>query len=100
MNNILLFLTEAHSKLKAYNTINIYRSLLSSTLDLIDVLEIGENPLILRLMKSNYNSNPPKPKYKLTWNVNVVVSHLNRLRNEEITSLTRKLVTLIALASL
>lgn len=102
LNNILLFLTEAHSKGKAYNTINIYRSMLSSTLDPIDGLQIGKHPLVLKLMRGIYNSNPPKPKYDCTWDVDMVVNHLNRLANEEMTiaPLARKLVTLIALASL
>lgn len=76
--------------------------MLSSTLDPIDGLQIGKHPLVLKLMRGIYNSNPPKPKYDCTWDVDMVVNHLNRLANEEMTiaPLARKLVTLIALASL
>jgi hypothetical protein len=44
---------------KAYNTINVHRSMLSQTMDLIEGLPIGEIPLVARLLKACYNDTPP-----------------------------------------
>jgi hypothetical protein len=46
---------------KAYNTINVHRSMLSQTMDLIEGLPIGEIPLVARLLKTCYNDTPPPP---------------------------------------
>lgn len=76
--------------------------MLSSTLDPIEGLQIGKHPLILKLMKGIYNSNPPKSRYEYTWDVSIVINHLSQLKNENLAigPLARKLATLLALASL
>lgn len=79
----------------------IYRSMLPSTLGPIDGHPFGKHPLILKLMKGIYNSNLPKPKYEHTWDVDIVIKHLNQLKNEdlEIGQLALKLATQLALAA-
>jgi hypothetical protein len=95
------FLAE-QSKSKAYSTVNIYRSTLSSVLERIDGLPIGQHPEIVLLMKGIFNRRPPSAKYNSTWDVDVFLSYL---RNQENTSLplkdlAAKLATLLALATL
>lgn len=54
-------------------------------------------------MKGIFHSNPPKPKYSMTWNVDVVLDYIDRLGNSEDLSLpviTRKLSVLMALTTL
>ena len=48
---------------RAYNTINVHRSMLFTTLDSLEGGgAIGEHPLVIRLMKACYNNPPPTAK--------------------------------------
>ena len=58
---ILEFLSSLVNEGKAYRTINVARSMLSSTLDKIDGCDVGKHPLIVRLMRGAYNKKPPVP---------------------------------------
>lgn len=75
--------------------------MLSSTLDPVEGHQIGKHPLVVKLMRGIYNTNPPKPRYERTWDVSSIVRHLGQLKNEEleIGALARKLATLLALAA-
>jgi hypothetical protein len=76
---ILDFLSSLKVAGKAYNTINVHRSMLSQTLDLIEGLPIGENPLVVRLLKACYNGNPPKARYLAIWEPEKVLSFIASL---------------------
>lgn len=99
---VLSFLTESLSQGMAYRTINVLRSMLSSTLGPVEGYPIGRHPLVLRLMKGVYNIRPPAPKYNQTWDVEVVLSSFRRIPNEGLSfaALSYKLVTLLALATM
>ena len=58
---VLEFLSSLVSEGKAYRTIYVARSMLSSTLDKIDGCDVGKHPLIVRLMRGAYNKKPPVP---------------------------------------
>ena len=100
---VLDFLSSMAKEGKAYRTISLYRSMLSSTLKEIDGHKIGSHPLVVRLLKGVFNLNPPRAKYTHFWDQNVVLKYLETLGRSELLSLdnlTFKLATLLALASL
>lgn len=99
---IMEFITFLHSSGKSYSTINIHRSMLSSTLDPVESFPIGQHPWVVRLLKGCYNINPPRPRYTAMWNIEVVLGFMRRQgRNENIdlASLSKKLATLLAITT-
>jgi hypothetical protein len=102
LGTILEFLSSLRMAGKAYNTINVHRSMLSMTLDSLGGGAIGEHPLVIRLMKACYNKNPPQPKYTVMWSPDKILLHLSSLGSNDslpLPVMTRKAVTLVALAS-
>lgn len=100
---MLDFLTTLHMEGKSYSTVNIHRSMLSMTLNPIDSVAIGQHPLVIRFMKGCYNENPPRPKYSSIWDVEVVFSYMRHAGNNlslDLSSLTKKLATLLAVSTL
>ena len=68
------FLTELFEDLKkSYSTINSYRSALSSMLLPVDGYALCEHPIIVRLLKGMFHVRPPEPRYRFTWDVNVLL---------------------------
>ena len=53
------FLTHLFHKGLKYRTIAGYRSMLSSVLQPINSIPVGEHPYIIRLLKGIFNSRPP-----------------------------------------
>lgn len=102
INSILKFLSDAFESGKAYSTINVYRSMLSGTYDQIEGFDIGCHPLVLKLMKGIFNSNPPKPKYSNTWDLNIVLDYFKTTSSEDLglLPLACKLVTLLSFATM
>ena len=101
--NVLQYLSDLHSDGYATRTVNVHRSMLSMTLDPLDGRNIGEHPMVIQLMKGCYNANPPRPRYDSTWDPAVVLDHLASLGNDQsldLPQLSRKLVTVLALATL
>ena len=61
------FLTEQFEVLnKSYSYISSHRSALSSMLLPVHDYALGENPIIVRLIKAMYHVRPPEPRYKFT----------------------------------
>ena len=99
---VLKFLTFLHSSGKSYNTINIYRSMLSMTLPPIDGSPLGKNPLIIRLMKGCYNSHPPLPRYVHTWDLNILLNFMQMQEDQDqhqLALLSKKLASLLAIST-
>ncbi|XP_072179676.1 uncharacterized protein [Diadema setosum] len=102
ISDVVNFLAHQCSTGKSYSTINSYRSALSSAFPPFDGHNVGKHPLVLRLMKGIFNTNPPKPRYQKTWDVASVLKYICSLPdNKDLTLplLTRKLVALMALTS-
>ncbi|KZS02170.1 Uncharacterized protein APZ42_000895, partial [Daphnia magna] len=72
IGQVLEFLGALASQGKASRTINVYRSMLSSTLQGIEGVKIGKHPLVIRLLKGIYNRTPPTPRYTGFWDVAAV----------------------------
>ena len=100
---ILEFLTSEFNSGKAYRTLNVYRSAISSTHAHIDFVRVGEHPLVIQLLKGAYNMRPPLPRYSSMWDVGVVLSFLESLGvNDHLTlkDLSQKLGLLLALTAM
>ncbi len=99
---ILEFLSFLHSSGKSYSSVNIHRSMLSMTLDPLDSTPIGQHPLVIRLLKGCYNTNPPKPRYNAIWNVEQVLNFMREKGDNsclDLPSITKKLATLLAITT-
>lgn len=100
---VLEFLTFLHDSGKAYNTVNVYRSMLSATLPEIDGQRVGSHPLVKQLLGGCYNTNPPRPRLDSTWDPEVVLAFISTLGDNitmSMSDLTRKTAMLLALTSL
>ena len=85
---------------KAYSTINLARSALSSLGIKIDQVIIGSHPIISRLMKGIFNKRPTRARYTSTWDADEVLQYLRSLpkvKELSLKQLTLKLTMLIAL---
>ena len=63
-------------------------------------IQIGQYPLVTRLLKGVYNRRPSQPRYSATWDVDVVTKNMAAMdSNESLTlkQLSKKLVVLMAL---
>ena len=63
-------------------------------------MEIGQHPLVSRLLKGAFNSRPPLPRYNATWDVKAVTTYLSGMGKNEglsLQALTQKLVMLFSL---
>ncbi|KZS16152.1 Uncharacterized protein APZ42_018153 [Daphnia magna] len=97
LGTVLEFLSDLHGKGLAYRSINVYRSMLSGTLEKMESYDVGKHPLVLKLMQGIFNSTPPKPKYTGFWDVGIVLRHIESLGSDidlSLTSLSQKLVIL------
>lgn len=103
LNLILKFLSDLFEEGKAYRSINVYRSMLSGTLEKIEGWDVGKHPLVIKLMQGIFNSSPPKPKYTGFWSTDTVLGYIESLGPDSglsLTVLSKKLVILLALTSL
>jgi integrase len=99
---ILNFLADLFESGRSYSSINVHRSMLSSTLDPVGGIPVGQHQVVVKLLQSIYYLKPPKPKYANTWDVNLVLSFLASLGpNEELDlkTISHKLTILLALST-
>ena len=85
-----------------YRTINTARSALSNFHDKIDDYKVGKHPTVCELLSGVFNLRSPQPRYNFIWDINVVLTYLKSLpENDHLSDqqLTQKLTTLLALTS-
>lgn len=101
--DVIDFLTDEFQAGRQYSTLNSYRSALSSTLPPLEGFAIGQHPLVVKLLQGMFNSRPPQPRYTSIWQVRDVLDHIKGHLHDNgslpLRDLTRKLVTLLALAT-
>ena len=73
VTDVANFLVDLHSKGYKYNSINAYRSAISSVHEKVEGSDVGQHPTISRLMKGIFNDRPPLPRYTSTWDVQTVL---------------------------
>lgn len=99
VNKCLLFLNYMYNKKYSYSAINTARSALSC---IFDSPPIGDNILIKRFLRAVFNERPNLPKYSRTWDVSIVLKHLESCSPGKclnLLQLSQKLATLIALTT-
>ena len=80
------FLAFLHKEGYQYNSINSYRSAISSVHEKVDGVSVGQHPTVTRLLKGVFHDRPPLPRYSSTWNVQLVLDFLGALgKNEDLT---------------
>ena len=79
VEDVVNFLAELFAKGYQYRSLNAYRSAISSIHQKVDGQDIGQHPLVCRLLKGSYNQNPPTPRYSHFWDVGVVLRFFGQL---------------------
>ena len=100
INEVINFLAYLFKEGYQYHSLNAYRSAISSVHDRVDGYEIGQHPLVSRLLKGVFNSRPPQPRYEATWDVKIVLIWMENLRENADLSLQDLTIKLIMLLSL
>ena len=96
------FLTQKFHTGLAYRTMNVYRSAISAKHSLVQGLLVGQNMLIVKLLKGMFNEKPPQPKYMETWDAATVLERMKTQPEDEFLSLrdlSLKVCMLMALTS-
>ena len=83
------FLATLYKEGYQYNSVNAYRSAISSVHDKADGVPVGQHPIITRLIKGIFNSIP---RYSNTWDVQLVLNFLQTQGKSE--TLPMKMLTL------
>ena len=97
MINFLAYLYEQGYQ---YRSINSYRSAISSVHEKVDGYEVGQHPIVSRILKGIFHERPPQPRYSETWDMSKVMTYIEaRGENESLSlaDLTHKAAILLAL---
>ena len=92
VSEVANFLATLYQEGYQYNSVNAYRSAISSVHEKVDGLPVGQHPIITRLVKGVFNVRPPIPRYSNTWDVQKVLNYLDSQGKE--TPLSLKALTL------
>ena len=99
VSEVANFLAVLYQEGYQYNSVNAYRSAISSVHEKVDDLPVGQHPMIIRLVKGVFNNRPPIPRYSATWDVQTVLNYLEsqgRSDNLPLKVLTLKTVFLLS----
>ena len=102
LNQVIEYLTSLYTAGLQYRTINVHRSALSMTLKPVEGFNVGDHPLVRRLMKGVFNVRPPKKKLVPSWSVQKVLDTLAEWSPSaklDLKTLTYKTVMLVSLAT-
>ena len=69
VGEVVNFLADLFNQGYQYRSLNAYRSTISSVHDKVDGCEVGQHPLVARLLKGDFHQRPPQPRYNQTWGV-------------------------------
>ena len=100
IEDVVNFLAALYSEGYQYQSLNAYRSAISSTHEKVDGISVGSHPAVTRLLKGVFHSKPPQPRYASFWDVGMVIQHIRSLgpnKDLSLKQLTMKTVMLLAL---
>ena len=100
IEDVVNFLAGLYSEGYQYQSLNAYRSAISSTHQYVDGASVGNHPTVTRLLQGVFNSRPPQSRYTAFWDVGVVIQHIKGLganKDLSLRDLTMKTVMLLAL---
>jgi len=93
LNNCANFLADLYKDGLKYKTISGYRSMMSSMLNPVDRIPVGQHPYIIRLLKGIFNERPPVKRLVPEWNLLFVLDALKQPPFEPIKTASLKYVT-------
>ena len=102
VENVINFLSHLYTEGYEYSTINNYRSAISAIHPEIDGEKVGQKHTVKQVMAGIFNKRPPLPRYTNTWDVDVVLNHIQNMPSNKdlcLKNLSIKTATLIALTS-
>ena len=76
---VVNFLAHLFQEGYQYRSLNAYRSAISSMHEKVDGYEVGQHPLVARLLKGAFHQRPPQPRYTATWEISKVTNYLESL---------------------
>ena len=100
LGEVINFLAALYDEGYQYRSLNAYRSAISSVHEKIDGYDVGQHPMVTRLIKGAFQGRPPQPRHTETWNVATVTTYLESLGDNEkmsLNDLSYKTVMLMAL---
>ena len=100
MSEVVNFLAHLFKEGYQYRSLNAYRSAISSVHERVEGYEVGQHPLISRVMKGAFHLRPPQPRYEAAWDVTRVLDYIKSLGPSDsltLQDLTWKLAMLLAL---
>ncbi|CAC5371868.1 unnamed protein product [Mytilus coruscus] len=104
LNQVADFLAYLFESGLQYRTIAGYRSMLSKVLPQVDNTAVGQHPYITRLIKGVFNSRPPTTKLLPEWDLQLVLTLLQKepfepIENIDLKHLTFKTVFLVSITT-
>ena len=102
VGKLLDYLHHIKSLGRAWRTIGVHRSALSSILEPGKESPVGQHRLVCRFVKGVFNQNPPEPRISPTWDLAKVLSVVAKwipAAEIPLPLLTRKLVFLLAVCT-
>lgn len=100
VSEVANFLACLYQERYQYNSVNVYRSAISSVHEKVDAVPTGLHPLITRLIKGIFNVRPPIRRYSSTWDVQIILNYIEsngQLENLPLKVLSLKTVFLLAI---
>ena len=92
---LIEFLTQLYDEGFGYSALNSARCAVSSLC--VDCSSVGQHTLIKRFFRGVFNLRPSLPRYTSTWDTNIVLAYLEKLKTNTLRALTFKVATLLAL---
>ena len=76
IGKVINFLAHLYEQGYHYRSINSYQSAISSMHEKVHGYEVGQHPMVSRLVKGIFHDRPPQPRYCETWDVSNVTSYI------------------------
>ncbi len=74
--NVINYLNSVKSRNISYGVVNLTRSAISATHELVDGQRVGSHPLVSKFMRGVSKEKPPKARYSETWDITKVLEVL------------------------
>ena len=100
VGEVVNFLADLFTQGYQYRSLNTFRSAISSVHNKVDGCNVGQHPLVTRLLKGAFHQRSPQPRYTQTWDVGLVTGYIkSKGENKDIPlqDFTHKLAMLMAL---
>ena len=102
VGEVVNFLADLFTQGYQYRSLNAFRSAISSVHDKVDGCDVGQHPLVTRLLKDVFHQRPPQSQYTQMWDMELVTTYIKSKGENEsllLQDLTHKLAMLMALTT-